>query len=168
MKVRKKDGTWKEIIYSSEQLYKYGINRLSEREFGSKELFKKMQRLQPESEIITAVIEKLKAQGYLSDERRANSMFRQFDKNEGIGKIKQRMALKGLDKDLIRSVIESHKEFSEDGSEVEKALGLIVKKYKQYAPELNQKIYRFLVSKGFDSESSQKAIKRFKDNTVEF
>ena len=105
MKIRKKDGTFKEIIYSESQLYNYGINRLSEREFGRKELSIKMKRLQPDIAIVENVLSRLEAKNYLSDERRAKSLIRQFIEREGLGKVKQRLALKGLSQDVIADAI---------------------------------------------------------------
>lgn len=169
MKIRKKDGTFKEIIYNESQLYKYGINRLSEREFGYKELQTKMKRLQPDVAMVDAVLDKLKGQGYLSDERRARSLINQFIKKEGMGKIKQRLALKGIGSDLISEMLKAKKdEMEEEGEcEEEKALQLLVKKFKEYEYDNQPKMYRFLASRGFETSEIQKGIKMFQKVEIE-
>jgi regulatory protein len=169
MKIRKKDGTWKEIIYSEEQLYKYGLNRLSEREFGQQELSKKMLRLQPDSEVVMGVIEKLVEKGYLSDERRAKSLIRMFER-DGIQKIERKLKEKGILQDVIEIEMLEVKERRSDGtdeSDTNKAYDLLVKKFKDFKFEDYQKATRFLVSRGFSFDDIKRAIKMLRDNKEE-
>jgi regulatory protein len=169
MKIRKKDGTWKEVIYSEDQLYKYGLNRLSEREFGQKELFKKMLRLQPDSEIVQKVIERLVEKDYLSDERRAKSLIRMFER-DGIKKIERKLKEKGIVQDVIEIEMLEVKERRSNGtgeSDTDKAYELLVKKFKDFKFDDYQKATRFLVSRGFSFDDIKRAIKMLRDSSKE-
>lgn len=160
MLIRTKKGTLKEVIYSEQQLYNYGINRVSEREWARKELQTKMQRLQPDLVIVNRVLDKLETQGYLSDARRAKSIFNQFSSRESIHKTKQRIAMKGVHKDTIQAIIDENSEFLD---ETDNALALLSKKFKAYDPELRDKMTRHLASKGFKYDTISKAIGLFKE-----
>jgi regulatory protein len=162
MKVRRKDGTWKEIIYDEKQLYRYGLNRLSERDFGKQELMDKMARLQPDKDMIGRVAEKLIEMGYLSDERRAEAMIRMGEGREGLQKIVSRLKDKGIDPEVIAKKIEEFKEKQSSGdteTELEKAHRLLSRKFEVVEREQHQKALRFLVTKGFSFDVAQKAIK---------
>ena len=161
MLIRTKSGALKEIIYTEQQLYNYGINRISEREWARGELKLKMSRLQPDSAIVDRVLDKLESLGYLSDERRAKSMFNQFGSRESINKTKQRIAMKGVNKDTIQAVISEN---FENHDETELALNLLLKKFKSYDVELRDKMTRFLASKGFKYDTISKAISSFKSS----
>lgn len=160
MLIRTKKGVLKEIIYNEQQLYNYGINRISEREWARKELQTKMRRLHPDLEIVNRVLDKLESQGYLSDARRAKSILNQFNSRESINKTKQRIAMKGVSKEVVQEVIDEN---FEGLDEVATAVELLTRKFKEFNPELRDKMMRHLASKGFRFDSISKAIARFKD-----
>lgn len=169
MRIRKKDGTYKEIVYNEAQLYRYGINCLSEREWGRAELQKKMLRLQPETEIIHRVLDKLESQNYLSDERRVRMVITQFERREGARKIKQRLAEKGLPRELVDSVLEEKVRDAEERgeSENERAAEILLRKFKQYNADQYAKMARFLISRGFGGSAMKFAIQALKTKTEE-
>lgn len=174
MLIRTKSGTMKEIIYNEQQLYNYGINRLSSRNYARKELLDKMKRLQPDLEQVNRVLDKLEDQKYLSDHNRARSIFNQFNGRESINKIKNRMLQKGVKKDVVENFIEDcilnqEKEYEEQEitSEVSDAYDLVLKKFKTYDYEKRDKMTRFLASKGFKYDSINKAIIKLKEEAEE-
>jgi SOS response regulatory protein OraA/RecX len=167
MRVRKKDGTLKEIVYTEAQLYRYGINRLSEREWGRAELQKKMVRLQPDVEMIGRVLDKLESQSYLSDERRVRMMVTQFERREGARKIRQRLSEKGLPRDVVEAVLEEKQQQAEESGETEneRAAELLQRKFRQYSADNYAKMSRFLISRGFGGTSLKFAIEALKTHT---
>jgi regulatory protein len=164
MKVRKKDGTWKEIIYAEPQLYKYGLNRISEREFSRHELTEKMKRLQPDEDMIQRVLDKLETMGYVSDERRADALIRMSERGEGWQKTVSRLKDKGISAELIAQKKAEVKEKEDSGeceTELEKASRLLHRKFETLDRDTHQKALRFLVTKGFSFDVALKTIKTF-------
>lgn len=153
MKIRKKDGTFKEVIYDEKQLNKYGLNRLSERDWGRGELKKKMLRLQPDVEMVDRVLEKLEESGYLSTARRIVAVLNTYGHREGLRRTKQRMAEKGFTKEEIESV-----GVADNEKELEIASAALLRKFKTTDADYT-KMSRFLVSRGFAFDVIKKAIK---------
>lgn len=166
MKIRKKDGSWKEIIYNEKQLYQYALNRLGEREFSRAELLTKMKRLQPDESMIHPILDKMEALNYLSDARRARNILLQYQHKEGLSKLKQRLATKGINKQTIEQVLEEENIGAAD-DELQKAKSLLIKKFKTYDKENNNKMYRFLVSRGYNGQIISKALKEFSSGNLE-
>ncbi len=105
MKIRTKKGEIKEIIYNEQQLYNYGLNRLSSRDYLRAELFTKMSNLQPEADMVNRVLNKLETLGYINDKRRIRSVFNSYKSKESSNKTKNRLIQKGATKDLIEEVL---------------------------------------------------------------
>lgn len=166
MKIRKKDGSWKEIIYNEKQLFQYALNRLGEREFSRAELLKKMKRLQPDESMINPILDKMEEMNYLSDARRARNILLQYQHKEGLSKLRQRLAAKGIAKQTMEDVFQEEN-VGDPEDELYKAIQLLVKKFKVYDKENNNKMYRFLVSKGYSSQSTSKALKKFSSGELE-
>lgn len=170
-KINKRTGKTEIITYDDKKLYNYGINKISTRDYGRNELFNKMKQFQDDDDIINTVLNKLEEQNYLSDERRANSMFNMYVNQESIHKTIQRMLKIGISKDLIDNVIyKREQELNDDNeidSEVKTGLNLIVKKYKYYDKENWQKMTRFLASKGYKFDTIKKVISLFSDNDID-
>jgi regulatory protein len=164
MKIRKNDGTYKEIIYNEKQLLKYGLNRLSEREFSRQELFKKMKNLQPEEAMVNGILDKLTEMGYLSDERRAKMLYAQYAQREGTYKIKMRLKDKGIPQELIDSLLsEKQENAEEEGSgELQKAFEILQRKFQVFDSEKYAKMSRFLFSRGFNSDAVKRALDQLK------
>jgi SOS response regulatory protein OraA/RecX len=173
MLIRTKKGVLKEIIYDQKQLYNYGINRLSSRDYSRHELLTKMKRLQPDLSMVNTALDKLEEQGYLSDKNRVRSLLNQFDSRESINKTKNRILQKGVNKYLIEDMIEEKQSldaawgqtqsYDEDelSKEVSNAQDLLVKKFRFYDIEKKDKMVRFLASKGYKYPDISKAVKSF-------
>lgn len=168
MKIRTKKGEIKEIIYNEKQLYNYGLNRLSTREYLRAELFTKMSNLQPEAEMVNGVLDKLESLGYLNDKRRILSFFNSYQHRESPNKTKNRLIQKGATKELIQEImfdLEDNKStLSYDyDSETDAALILLTRKFKIYNAENKDKMLRFLISRGYNYALCAKTLKIFNE-----
>ena len=163
----------KPIVYNEKQLYNYGINRLSVREYSRAELEKKMLNYGT-PELVKNALDKLVSQNYLSDIRRAKSIYNQYKQKESSSKVKRRMSEKGITKDTMEELFEQLEEEktycnSEMPTEIENATHLLLKKYKKIDPDLEfeaknklkQSMIRFLASRGYNFGDISKAIQAF-------
>lgn len=172
MIVRGKNGELKEIIYNTTQLYNYGLNRLSEREYLRKELRTKMLRLQPDTEQVDGVLDKLEASGLLSDKRAISMYLSQYSGKESTNKTKQRLKQKGADTSLVDDVIEQfnadrwHDEGNELSMSQQDAYVLLERKFKVFDKDKQDKYVRFLVSKGYPYNDIKHVISAFKAKEV--
>lgn len=149
-----------EIEYDEKKLYNYAINRLSSRDYSRKELYDKMARFKTEPGDIDKALDKVESLGYLSDSRRARSLLIQYQNKESISKTKNRIIQKGVNKELLNSVIE---EMTNSPAEEDKIVSLLEKKFKYYNKDNWDKMVRFLASKGFKYAEISKAIKTFSE-----
>lgn len=163
----------KPIVYNEKQLYNYGINRLSVREYSRIELEKKMLNYGT-PELVKNALDRLVAQNYLSDIRRAKSIYNQYHEKESVSKVKRRMGEKGITKDTMEEFFDELAEEKtlsniETTSEIENATQLLLKKYKKIDPDLDfdaknklkQSMIRFLASRGYNFGDIAKAIQAF-------
>ena len=171
MKIRTKKGEIKEIIYNEQQLYNYGLNRLSSRDYLRVELFTKMSNLQPESEMVNRVLDKLANLGYIDDKKRIRAVLNYYSPKESSNKTKNRLIQKGASKELIDEVIYELKEEDtvnyEYDSEIDSGLTLLDRKFDSYNAEIRDKMLRFLISKGFNYTICTKILKIFKEKSEE-
>lgn len=151
----------KDFNYNEKQLFRYGINKLSAREYSKYDLKNKMLRLQKDVEIVDKVLETLVEKGYLSDERKARNIILQYSNKEGISKTTNRLRQRGISNEVVERVKEEI-DIKEDEFEI--AYQIIYKKYKLYNPDNYQKMTRLLASKGFSFDSIRKALDKFKSN----
>ena len=169
MKIRTKKGEIKEIIYNEQQLYNYGLNRLSSRDYLRVELFTKMSNLQPESEMVNRVLDKLANLGYIDDKKRIRAVLNYYSPKESSNKTKNRLIQKGASKELIDEVIYELKEEDtvnyEYDSEIDSGLTLLDRKFDSYNAEIRDKMLRFLISKGFNYTICTKILKIFKEKS---
>ena len=171
MKIRTKKGEIKEIIYNEQQLYNYGLNRLSSRDYLRVELFTKMSNLQPESEMVNRVLDKLANLGYIDDKKRIRAVLNYYSPKESSNKTKNRLIQKGASKELIDEVLYELKEEDtvnyEYDSEIDSGLTLLDRKFDSYNAEIRDKMLRFLISKGFNYTICTKILKIFKEKSEE-
>lgn len=153
-------------IFDEKRLMSYCIWLLSKRDYSEFEIKEKMQKYQPDEKIINTVCSKLVELSYINDERRANSIFNQYIRKEGIKKISYRLKQKGIDKELIEQII-SEKTSDDDYQENtdSKILQLLISKYKSFNQEHYQKYANFLASRGYSWKDISQAISEFKKNS---
>lgn len=167
MKIRTKNGEIKEIIYNDKQLYNYGLNRLSSRDYLRTELFTKMKNLQPDESMVNNALDKLEVSGYLNDTRRIMSMFNAYSSRESVSKTQNRLIQKGASKDMIENALfemenNDTKNYEYD-SVTDSALSLIEKKFNFFNIDKKEKMLRFLISKGFNYSICSKVLKIFEE-----
>ena len=168
MKIRTKKGEIKEIIYNEQQLYNYGLNRLSSRDYLRAELFTKMSNLQPDSDMVNKVLDKLEVLGYVNDKRKIRSVFNAYQSKESSSKTKNRLIQKGATKDLIEEVLFEREEENQNieyeyDSQTDGALTLLERKFKSYNPDNRDKMLRFLISKGYNYTLCSKVLRIFQE-----
>lgn len=149
--------------YSPERLYNYAIWLISRKDYTVHELMTKMKKHQENINMCQAVIIKLQTQGYQSDDRVIRAIYNAYSHKEGETKLKQRMMLKGINKQLIQEFFDTL-EPSENNSVVDNIYQLLVKKYKTFCIEKQSKMISFLMSRGFEYSDIKKAVDIFKKN----
>lgn len=125
-----------------------GIDYLSRREYSRLELYRKLVRTLGEGETVDDVqnvLDRLESEGYLSNERYAQSRVRVRSVRYGDRRLVMELKERGVDSDSIAQAI------SEAAPEYERALSVYIKKFQQSprdAKERNKQI-RFMASRGF-------------------
>ena len=147
------------ILEDSKSIRLKIMDFLSRREHSSREIFKKLSPRVESKELLEEEIEKLKADGLLSDERFAESYF-QSRKNRGYGPLRIRNELKqrGVG-DQIFYPLSNEIEWSEF------ALEALKKKVSGNMPNETKdilKLKRFLNYRGFDFQDIDKAFQIIK------
>lgn len=148
--------------YDEKRLWSYCIWLLSRKDYTAYELTNKMKKHQPDIDVIEKVINKLKEYNYVNDERRATSIAKSYLNKEAPAKLKQRLSMKGVDRDLINTVIE---ETSSPELELETAIKLLHRKFKFFDKENFSKYSSHLSSRGFSWHIISKAIDDFKSSS---
>lgn len=160
-KSKKRQYTPKEPkIFDPQRLYNYGLWLLSRKDYSKHELFTKMKKYQPEEKIIEATLQKLQQNSFLNDQRVINSVYQSYSKKESSSKIKNRLILKGIDRDDIDNFLSAN---TDQNKELESATTLLFKKFKSYNPELTKKYYSTLANKGFSWDIVSKSVSKFKN-----
>jgi len=115
-----------------------------------------------ENEIIERVIKKLEKENYLNDEKFVQLWIESRLKNKPRGRkmIRNELLKKGISKDIIEKFIKSIPE----SKEINIAQELIKKKYGKMNKNNREKIYRFLISKGFEYKTIQYIISKTTKN----
>lgn len=128
---------------------------MGRREYSRKELEQKMKLKGYEPLMIEQTLDWMTEHNYQSDERFAASVVRQQGRRLGNSRLSQNLQQKGVDKELI---LESLEQADDEG---ERANGVIDKfsKYDLTDLKIKQKAFRFLMSRGFSYDLTQKAWK---------
>lgn len=112
--------------------------------------------------LIERTIEFLKEYNLLNDENYVKMYVKDKIKNEGQNKIKYALMKKGIKEELIREEISK---FNDD-SQKEVAYDLAIKKYNLLSKreedkyKISQKLYRFLIAKGYDYSVVSEVVKK--------
>lgn len=139
----------------------YGLRVIERSHKTEKELIRKMQDREYKENIINRVIEIFKKYDYINDEKYAYMFARDKIKTQGRVNIRQKLLMKGIDESIVNEVISSLGE----EEQYDTARRLAVKKYNLLSSKesdsrvVRQKLFRFLVSKGYDFDLSNKVIK---------
>lgn len=148
------------VIYDDKRLWEYSIWLLSRKDYTVAELTRKLKTHQTDIEKIQEIIDKLVSKQYLNDERRARNLVNNLKNKDSISKITQRLSQKGVSKEIIKQVLEEN--IGEDEQQ-ETANNVLVKKFKIYNKEMEQKYYQFLANRGFSWDIISKATQFLKN-----
>jgi regulatory protein len=143
--------------------YDYALFILSIRDYTSSEMERKLRNMGFSNYTINKVLDKLKAYGIIDDSKYIKKYVSdgQKIKKYGIKKIMYNLANKGIEKSSLESIeMDNEFEFNNAFSLAQKKLKIIGNSDKQ-----REKIYRYLISKGYEYEIAKKVIdKIFRDN----
>lgn len=151
-----------EIIVAEDEkkVFNYAVSILSRAPKSKREIKTKMTEKGYESEIIDKVIEKLISYKYIDDEMYSEAFIRDkinFSKY-GKRKIQEGLYSKGINKEIIQDKL---KEISYE-DELKRAEELAAKKLRTLTKEepmkKKMKIYNYLLNKGFEYETTRKAV----------
>lgn len=127
-----------------------------------KEMYEKLLGKGFSDDIINKTLEFLEEYKFIDDSKYVNLYVKDKIKNQGRNKIKYSLIKKGVNQDIIEETLE---EVDKD-YEKEQALLLASKRYeilkKRESDEykLSQKLFRFLIAKGYDFECCSEVIKK--------
>lgn len=127
-----------------------------------KEIREKLISKEYDEESINRSIDFLKEYNFLNDENYARMYVRDKSKGQGKNKIKYSLIRKGLDEEIILEELSKIDEDEEENTAYEMALKKynIIKKRESDSYKLSQKLYRFLISKGYGYDVASKVIKK--------
>ena len=146
-----------EEITASSKLLNYALSLANKRRYSERKMYDKLKAKEDDKKAIWAVINKLKANGLISDEMLMNDLIN-WDEQRKLGKNKIIKHLKnqGIPESLIAKA-----KFSSP-NELKKAKALLPKldkKYSRYAYEIKKKhIYSALISQGYDIDIARQVI----------
>lgn len=133
---------------------KSALRLLSIRNHSYQELYRKLSKKKFSEDIIKKVLDDLTALGYLNDKTFAEQFFKELtEKLFGPLKIKNEMIKRGVAKEVVDEILSEY--FNNDEMQKEIIQKLLSKnKFSKKISNRNelQKIYNYLVSRGFSSE----------------
>jgi regulatory protein len=114
------------------------------------------------SENIDEIIEKLKEQGLINDEKFAKEWVQSRRRKYGLRRIKQELLQKGIERSIIDQVLSSELRVQSEEQIAENALEKKNKAWENLeAMEFKKKAYGFLVRKGFEYEVVKEVVDNF-------
>ena len=141
--------------------YNYAVSLLARRDHSEKELMNKLHQ-KGYDEGVEAALEKLRRGGYVSDERFARLYTRELQtlKKYGKKRIEQELYRKGIDRDIIREVLDET-DFDEN-----ELVSLIERKYGRYLSDEKgvQKTVNGLLRMGYSYSEIRDALKIINEN----
>ncbi len=139
------------------QLKVRALRYLARREHSRDELERKLAPHAESQEILQGVLSELEGRKLLSNHRFAESRAHALSRKYGAAKIRQDLKARGVDEDTIARVAQ--------GDELERARGILARKYRDAATSREEKARRarFLQSRGFSMDVVQALVLRGED-----
>lgn len=148
---------------------RYAAIRIIERFYKTeKELKEKLFQKGYDEEAILSAIEFLREYNYINDNNYTKSYVTDKIKSQGQKKILYDLKRKGVDEELIKATLSN----VDEDDEIEVATSIAEKKYNILSKrendsyKLNQKLFRYLLSKGYTYEIAKKAITNVTNNEL--
>ena len=148
------------MLLLKDKLRRHAIKCLTRREYSRFELWQKLKRIASDEEtLIAEILDDLQQQKWQSDRRYAE-MHVNARLQQGYGplRIEQELTIKQVDSDIIQAALDEHEAFAETWLK-----RCWQKKFQQQLPltaEIKQKQLRFLLYRGFSSESAQRWLRK--------
>lgn len=148
-----KDRIIKDAEKSRRKTFDRAVNLLTYKQRSVKELRERLlEKEWTNSEIVDAVIEKLKEYNYLNDAQFAKSFAASQIRQKPVGKrvLKQKLAMKKLDKETVEETLEKALEETPEEEIIERAIAKRLRlKGKPETREDAKKFYDYLLRQGF-------------------
>lgn len=143
------------MSFAEKSLKSRALDLLSRREMSRLELKRKLAPHAQSEDELESVLAELGELNWQSDERYAEMFVNSKSRKHGRVRLKQDLAMKGVDSDIINQFLP---DFDTD---LQHACEVLRRKFRQPAHELadKQKQMRFLLYRGFSSEVAQKAMR---------
>lgn len=123
------------------------------------------------AEIVDAVLDKLKEYNYLNDEQFAKSLAASQIRQKPIGRrvLKQKLALKKLDKETVEAALETAFEETPEDEIIDRAIEKRLRlKGKPETREDSKKFYDYLLRQGFSYDLVSKKVKEISAKDFEY
>lgn len=133
-----------------------------------KELIDKLKERGFEEDTIYKVLSFLKEYNLINDEKYAEMYIKDRLRTQGRNKIKYALIRKGISEDILSEKLENIDSEDEDDTAfklAEKRYN-ILKKKESDKYKLSQKLFRFLLSKGYDYDCCNKVVRRLTNNEL--
>jgi len=148
---------------SPEQLYASALKALARRPFPTRELEQKLLRSCIDSAAVNLVIERMKAAGFLDDQKFAENFIQSHlhHKSQGRARIERELRARGLSPKLIREELEKAYPAEAEREPLQHALE---RKLKSLPPPMDAKklsrLYNHLLRRGFPGEAIRLELRR--------
>jgi len=125
------------------------------------ELRRRFSQLKIEEEVQASVIEELKSKNLIDDLRFARLWIGERKSKFGMARIRRELIAKGIDADTIEEAMSLEYDHQDEVSRIEEVLRKRLERLKGLEPEvIKQKIYQYLVRRGFESDLVCEVIRR--------
>ena len=145
--------------------------RIIERSYKSEnEVYKKLIEKGYDESISAKTLDFLSEYGYINDKNYAGMYIRDKLKTEGKNKIKYALIRKGIDEEIIKQALEEN---TDEETEFDVAIKLAKRRYDSIKKretdkyKLSQKLYRFLVGKGYGFDLVSEVVRKVTNDDFE-
>ncbi len=130
-----------------EQLLMYAFRALGQRALSEAELRGRMLRRQPDPELVSGVLERVRELGYLNDGQVAQAEARRH--GVGSGRVRQKLRQRGVENQLIEEVLAER----DPEAEAEDARTLLTRRWPSFqrAPDPQKRAFAFMLRRGYSS-----------------
>ena len=130
-----------------EQLLMYAFRALGQRALSEAELRGRMLRRQPDPELVSGVLERVRELGYLNDGQVAQAEARR--RGVGSGRVRQKLRQRGVENQLIEGVLAER----DPEAEAEDARTLLTRRWPSFqrAPDPQKRAFAFMLRRGYSS-----------------
>ena len=130
-----------------EQLLMYAFRALGQRALSEAELRGRMLRRQPDPELVSGVLERVRELGYLNDGQVAQAEARRH--GVGSGWVRQKLRQRGVENQLIEEVLAER----DPEAEAEDARTLLTRRWPSFqrAPDPQKRAFAFMLRRGYSS-----------------